>query len=170
MVKWDPGKIIRDPRGEITGVARDSSAQRACDVIRAWLDCILNRAKKWSVCLRSETSLLQNNEKKNTEAQVNHFSFIILDEWVMKSPWPLASTCTHFNSITNIISDAKCKKILNGRNTCIIEVRLVIYCRRFCFSPTYAHRSLSTCLGKSRVEAVRWKITCKWWLHFVKML
>lgn len=104
MVKWDPGKIIRDPRGEITGVARDSSAQRACDVIRAWLDCILNRAKKWSVCLRSETSPLQNNEKKNTEAQVNHFSFIILDEWVMKSPWPLASTCTHFNSITNIIN------------------------------------------------------------------
>lgn len=92
MVKWDPGKIIRDPRGEITGVARDSSAQRACDVIRAWLDCILNRAKKWSVCLRSETSPLQNNEKKNTEAQVNHFSFIILDEWVMKSPWPLASS------------------------------------------------------------------------------
>ena len=64
MVKWDPGKIIRDPRGEITGVARDSSAQRACDVIRAWLDCILNQAKKWSVCLRSDTSPLQNNEKK----------------------------------------------------------------------------------------------------------
>ena len=34
-LQWDPGKIIRDPRGEITGVARDSSAQLACDVIRA---------------------------------------------------------------------------------------------------------------------------------------
>lgn len=157
MVKWDPGKIIRDPRGEITGVARDSSAQRACDVIRAWIDCILNRAKKWSVCLRSDTSPLMNNEKKKKHRSSGKSFFFHYTGWMsyevsMASSLHMYSLQFHYKHH----QWREVQKILNGRNSCIIEVRLVIYCRRFCFSPTYAHRSLSTCLGKSRVEAVRW--------------
>lgn len=157
MVKWDPGKIIRDPRGEITGVARDSSAQRACDVwyalesIAFWIE---RRSEVFVFALIQVPCRITKKKQRRSSGKSFFFHYT---GWMsykvsMASSLHMYSLQFHYKHH----QWREVQKILNSRNSYLSEVRLVFYCRRFCFSPTYAHRSLSTCLGKSRVETVRW--------------
>lgn len=155
MVKWDPGKSIRDPRGEITGVVRDSSGQGpvmwyALEWIVFWIE---RRSKVFVFALiQVPCGITKEKHRSSGKSFFFHCTARMSYEVSMASSLHVYSIQFHY-----ILHQwREVQKILNGRNSCIIEVRLVFYCRRFYFSPTYAYRSLSRCLGKSRIETVRW--------------